>query len=232
MADPIPGVTPADASVRSVVRFESADARAAARTTSDILLYASLARPLAQDVIEHGFIGHDWRGAAGASVIDGLAQATSAGVNFGAKYAFSAAGLGNRPLIAECAKDPSYDPYCGTGEMTLGMPSGHSQAAWNGFGIAVAHRLWDSRHPTPTLELVGLGATAATVSYLRMAADKHTLTQVGAGAALGVGIGIGVPALAQAVGLGYDHWGDKPAPFVPTLSVGPDGGQIGIAGHF
>ena len=74
------------------------------------------------------------------------------------------------------------------------FPAGHNGLA---FAIAAAggtvatmrgYRL------APLVWIVG-GALAVTVSYLRIAADRHYFTDVMAGAALGVGIGIGVPLL-------------------------------------
>jgi hypothetical protein len=226
------GISSWDLAARDVLRLRTPFARNVAEQTSNVLVGTLALQPLAQDLIEKGAVLHDWRGAAGSSVIDGIAQGLSFGVNEGAKYGFAAADLGRRPNYAACLANPSYGAYCGD---THGMWSGHSQAAWTPVGIAIAHRLFDSETPTPIWEIVALSAAATATSYARVAADDHTITHVTLGAAAGVGIGLGVPALANALGLGYNHWNRQQASgvaFAPTLSAGPDGAQVGITGVF
>jgi len=66
-------------------------------------------------------------------------------------------------------------------------------------------------------------ALAATTGYLRMAADRHWLTDVVTGAVIGTGIGIAVPRLA------HPHLGPRGGVGVEVV-IGP--GQVGVAGVF
>ncbi len=74
----------------------------------------------------------------------------------------------------------------------VSFPSGHTALA---FSLATAAGTVSSQRgyrSAPWVWGVGLGA-AATVGYLRIAGDKHYLTDVLAGAAIGAAVGIGVP---------------------------------------
>lgn len=231
-----PGVSGMDTTFRNWLKAPTAAGRHTADAASSDILAAEIAEPVTRDVLVKGAAEHDWRGALGSGVIDATAQAFSFGLNMGAKYGFQAAGLGTRPLAGPCLKDPSYDPYCGTPEVTLGMPSGHSQAAWTTVGLALSHHLWDHEASPSWLELGALTLAAGTTQTLRIVADKHTATQTIVGSALGLGVGIAVPGIAQAVGLGYDHWNSlklsqKPS-VVPFVSPSPTGCVVGVQGTF
>lgn len=79
-------------------------------------------------------------------------------------------------------------------DLYTSMVSGHATA---GFAIAVSTGVVAAlrgRSSTPWLFLAGLSIAAAS-SYLRIAADRHYLTDVIAGAALGTAVGIAVPLL-------------------------------------
>lgn len=84
----------------------------------------------------------------------------------------------------------------GTGDANLSFPSGHAAAA---FAVAtsagaVAHmRDYSSE---PYVWIAGLTLAAAS-GYLRIAADRHYLTDVVGGAALGTAVGLTVPLLMR-----------------------------------
>lgn len=72
--------------------------------------------------------------------------------------------------------------------------SGHASGTFAGaaaFGTVAMLRGYPG---WPWLSAAGF-TSATAISYLRMAADRHWLTDVVAGAALGTGIGIAVPLL-------------------------------------
>jgi membrane-associated phospholipid phosphatase len=73
------------------------------------------------------------------------------------------------------------------------FPSGHAAAAFAAAGAfgTIAHLRGDSAAP-----VYAVGFAAATgVAYLRMAADRHWLSDVATGAALGTAIGVAAPLL-------------------------------------
>lgn len=78
----------------------------------------------------------------------------------------------------------------------LSFPSGHTTAAFSAATAAgmVAHLRGYKSEP---LVWIGGLAFATTTGYLRIAADKHYLTDVLAGAALGTAFGLTVPLLMR-----------------------------------
>lgn len=63
-------------------------------------------------------------------------------------------------------------------------------------------------------------AIAATTGYLRIAADKHYLSDVVAGAIVGTGVGLAIPLLL------HRHLGSK------RVSIVPAGNGVRIVGQF
>jgi membrane-associated phospholipid phosphatase len=93
----------------------------------------------------------------------------------------------------------------------LSFFSGHTSLAFT--AVAVTGTIAELRGYENAKWIWIIGApVAATVGYLRMAADKHWLTDVVTGALVGAGIGAGVPLLLH---------GRKQAPL--SLSVGSTG---------
>lgn len=104
-------------------------------------------------------------------------------------------GPRDRPEHGPCEQDPSYSQYCGKGD-TASFPSGHVSLAAVAAGVNCAHHAY--------LPLYGGGAAdafacatgtslALAVGALRLAADRHWMSDVMAGFALGFGIGVGLP---------------------------------------
>jgi membrane-associated phospholipid phosphatase len=92
------------------------------------------------------------------------------------------------------AKDPPEGEYLGSPESVLSFASGHASLA---FALAVSTGSLASLRGDDGKEWVwasGLAFAAAT-SYLRVAADRHYLTDVLAGAAIGATVGWVVPRL-------------------------------------
>lgn len=106
-------------------------------------------------------------------------------------------------------------------DLHTSMVSGHATA---GFAVAVSTGVvafLRGRPSAPWLLLSGL--TVATVSsYLRIAADRHYLTDVLAGAALGTAVGLAVP-------LAF-HGRQAPVTLAPTVSR--HGGALVVSGAF
>jgi membrane-associated phospholipid phosphatase len=101
------------------------------------------------------------------------------------------------------------------------MVSGHATA---GFAVAVSTGVvatMRGRKSAPWLWLAGL-ALATFNSYLRIAADRHYLTDVLAGAALGTLAGLAVPLVFHGV--------KAPVTVTPYASQG--GGGVSIGGSW
>lgn len=112
-------------------------------------------------------------------------------------------------------------PVADASDLYTSMVSGHATA---GFAIAVATGVVASmrRRPSaPWLWLAGLSIATAS-SYLRIAADRHYLTDVLAGAALGSAVGVAVPLLF--------HGASAPVTFAPQVSN--TGGGLAVSGRF
>lgn len=104
-------------------------------------------------------------------------------------------GPRDRPEDGPCGLDPNYSQYCGKGD-TASFPSGHVSLAAVAAGVNCAHHAY--------LPLYGGGAAdafacatgtslALAVGALRLAADRHWMSDVMAGFALGFGLGVGLP---------------------------------------
>lgn len=103
---------------------------------------------------------------------------------------------GLKYAIARTRPSMLFRPSLRTGDPDddMSMVSGHATA---GFAVAVSNGMVASlrgSRRSPLVWVSGL-AVALTSSYLRMASDRHYLTDVMAGAALGTAVGVVVPLL-------------------------------------
>jgi membrane-associated phospholipid phosphatase len=117
-------------------------------------------------------------------------SAVTLGLTQGTKYLFRRA----RPWAH--AGDPPRGQVLGSRDASLSFVSGHASVA---FALAVSTGSLASLRGDDGKEWVwatGL-AFAATTGYLRIAADRHYLTDVVAGAALGAAVGWAVPRLVD-----------------------------------
>ena len=106
-------------------------------------------------------------------------------------------------------------------DLYTSMVSGHATAS---FAVAVATGVVATMRKRPGAPWVWLaGLTIATASsYLRIAADRHYLTDVLAGAALGSAMGVAVPLIF--------HGRSAPVTFAPQVSS--TGGGLAVSGRF
>ena len=210
-----------DNSFRDFARASSAAGRSRADAASYATLGLSLAEPLAFDAYELMAL-HDARGALGAVAIDALTIALGFTTShFVLKPAFGSAGFDNlRPMAAECLADPAYDPYCTTSELRHGNPSDHASFAAMGLGLTLGKLAVDPKFPKNPWVVGGAiayGAAAMLATdWLRVAADKHWLSETLMGDAVGLAIGVGIPVLANALGVGYGRWQSASVQAVPT----------------
>jgi hypothetical protein len=143
-----------------------------------------------------------------------------------------------RPDVSDCKEDPNHSDKCFV-TPTEGMPSGHSSTAFAGAGLGCTQHLMLGLIGEPVLDAsvcALLLATASTAGVLRVAADRHYLTDVLAGATVGLAAGVATPLLLHYRSLGGSseeaatnrssiRW--TVAPFVRANRIG-----IGLYGWF
>jgi membrane-associated phospholipid phosphatase len=203
------------------------DDREKAHKWSNVVLGLSLVGPTAAFAAARGGFGN---GFGGEMLIVVEAAALNMAVTQGTKY------LLRRERPWAHFDDPPQGQHEGSRDSVLSFASGHSSMA---FAFAVSTGSLASLRGDDGKEWVwatGLTAAAAT-AYLRVAADRHYLTDVLAGAAIGATMGWVVPRI---VDRRPDHVVEaaarRPSPPVPVFSVvlgtggGPRPGGVLIAG--
>ena len=195
-----PGI---DRSVRDALRWSNPGA---ASTASDLLV---LALPLALSGADLALAGGDARRAAEDILV--------------AAEAAALAGLATQLVKFTVGRRRPDAPLTGLRsgpDDDLSFPSNHASVAFavaGAFGTVARLRGYPG---WPIVYATGFTAAAA-VGWLRMAGDKHWLTDVAAGAALGAACGVLVPLLLH-------RRAESPAPGATRLSLVP----LGVAGTF
>lgn len=162
---------PLDESVRSVLRIETVEGRAMARTGSDLLVGTLVASPLIVDALEN-----DWRSfGVNASVLL---------LTTGAVTLSKVLIPRDRPYVQECATNSSYSPDCGSRDAQRSFFSGHTASAFTGAALICSGR--------PAWCTVSYGLATAT-GLLRVASDRHHMTDLIPGAAVGLAFGWFIP---------------------------------------
>jgi membrane-associated phospholipid phosphatase len=167
-------------------RWRWSDAKKA-HDWSNVALVASFAAPATAFVAGRGGFGN---GLGGEMLLVLESSALSLALTQGTKYLFRR----ERPW-AHFAEPPAGE-HPGSRESVLSFASGHASLS---FALAVSTGSLASLRGDDGKEWVwasGLAFAAAT-SYLRVAADRHYLTDVVAGAALGATVGWVVPRLVD-----------------------------------
>jgi membrane-associated phospholipid phosphatase len=102
-----------------------------------------------------------------------------------------------RPSVAECKKDKSYDKFC-KGSRYAGFPSGHTSGAFMGVGMTCAHHMHLPLYGGGAPDVTACAVTAVLGTadgVLRLMGDRHYATDIVAGAAIGFFAGFGIPTL-------------------------------------
>jgi len=153
------------------------------------------------------------------------AAALSQGLNQGTKFLFRR----QRPWAH--AADPPRGEEMGSRDSVLSFASGHSSTA---FTLAVTSGSLASLRGDAGKEWVWVtGLTFATATaYLRVAADRHYLTDVLTGAAIGAAVGWTVPRLVERRPKPPANPAElaKPRPLVPAFSVALGPGRAVLGG--
>jgi len=216
------GVGGFDNWVRDGLRLSSEGGRAAAATTSDVLVYTLTALPFLNAFLvaglEHERMDVAWR----LLVLDAetLLTVTIAAISIQRITARQ------RPYVLACQSDPS-PPECSGGGKFASFPSAHTSVVFAAVALECFHHgFLDTSHTGWGAAACPVTVVAATVTgVLRIMADRHWATDVIAGAILGGGLGYAIPALHLAFGNGS-------TPVVVTPAVSSTYLGATIAGRF
>ncbi len=216
-----------DEGVRNSLRFDSLNARYAARDLSDVFLSMEITWPIAVDalVLAAG-VRRSPDVAWEMAVIDAEAIALSTALQQVTTFLVSRP----RPYVENCGSQLSPDLNdCVRNGRYRSFYSGHSSMAFTGASLICAHRM---RHELfgKTADIVTCAtayAAAAATASLRVVGDMHNASDVITGAIIGTAIGLGIPALH------YRSWEHKRrgsrAGSSYEISLYPTGNGIGLA---
>jgi membrane-associated phospholipid phosphatase len=216
-----------DESVRDALRFDSLNARYAARDLSDVCLSMEITWPFAIDarVVAAG-VRRSPNVAWEMAIIDAEAVALTTAVHQITTLLVSRP----RPYLETCGNELSLDLNdCVRNGRYGSFFSGHAAMAFTGASLICAHR---ARHELfgKTADIVTCAtayAAAAATASLRVIGDMHNASDVIAGALVGTAIGLGIPALH------YRSWDKRKRGAVIgpdyEISVYPTNNGVGIA---
>jgi membrane-associated phospholipid phosphatase len=213
-----------DDRVREAVRVQGKDGLSTVRTLSDVTGIASIAVATGIDSLLVPLVRGSPDVAVQLLLLDAEAFAISSLVT---TSTFDLSGRA-RPSYAECQRDPSFDPLCGSGS-TASFWSGHTAQAFTAAGLSCAHHTYVDLYGgglPDALSCAGSITLGAATGYLRLAGDRHYASDVIVGAAVGFAFGFGVPTL-----LHYSY-GDTRRRLGFTLVPLRGGLALGGAGSF
>lgn len=218
-----------DEPARDGLRLDTAEAREVAASVSDALLVATMLSTAAVDALAIPLAQDDSQRAWQATTAHVLALGLTDMMGEVVKAAVGRA----RPFERECRRDPTL-PACTNGDSFHSFYSLHTGMAFTSAGFSCAMHLSRSAYGDVAADAASCGvslALAMTTGLLRIAADRHYLSDVIVGAVLGFLVGYLVPlvlvppradtntSLASAI-----------APAQPLFAPGSDGlGSIGIS---
>jgi membrane-associated phospholipid phosphatase len=195
-----------DDALRSALRARNPGARDAIRAASDITLITSVVQVGLLDSVVVPLLDNNPGLAAQLSLINAQAFALNSLV---ATLLFKAVAR-ERPLIADCRRDPNFDPLCNTGAYAS-FPSSHTSNAFTAAGLSCVHHAYLPLYGRKEYDVgacVESLALATATGLFRIIGDRHYTTDVLIGAAVGFSIGYLYPWLL--------HYRYKPEPPAET----------------
>jgi membrane-associated phospholipid phosphatase len=213
----------ADDWARRVLRLSSPSARAAAASVSDFLLYGLVALPFVDAWLGAGLTYGRPDVAFRLTLIDAEALLATTFVTLGSQHLT----LRARPFVTLCVHQPTAGECTDGSAQDTSFPSGHTSI---GFTVALLecvnhaqldtdHSGWNGAACPVTLAAAGL------TGLLRIASDRHYLSDVIVGGLLGAGIGFGVATLHFAIAPK-----NSTAAVIPVVAPGYAG--LALAGGF
>jgi membrane-associated phospholipid phosphatase len=201
---PAPGVGLGDASrsrtggvmlddaVRNAFRLGSADARATADLTSDILLYSLIASPFIENIYAVADGDRSWGDYWQHLTVDFAAL----GLTYGLIELIKSTVERDRPYVSECLRSGPAGQCYTESDAQESFLSGHTAMAFTGAGLVCAHAASGEDDTVTNTACAASMALAALTGGLRIMADAHYASDVLAGAALGLVMGYFLPRLA------------------------------------
>lgn len=190
-----------DESVRDDVRLETHDERERAARVSDIILTATILDAAAIRAVAIPLARGDREYARRATI----AYAVAIGVTLALGRVIKDSARRARPFERDCSRSPTL-AGCGSPDSLASFYSLHAATAFTsvGFSWALAkmrpphdarERSGDvvARGRAPSAPLLASLASAALTGLLRIASDRHYLSDVLIGAAMGLAVGVLVP---------------------------------------
>jgi membrane-associated phospholipid phosphatase len=182
-----------DAEARSALRLDSASARSAVATISDVTLWTSMLYPL---VVDPALVS--WNRAE-PELGRELAASTSLALLSAAVFQEVMKHFTGRarPYLSGCADDDrDGDLDCESADAHRSFVSGHATMAFAGASVGCVHHARLPLYDDPLADAsacAGALVVAAATAIARVLADKHHLSDVLAGAAAGALIGTALP---------------------------------------
>ncbi|MCA9597817.1 MAG: phosphatase PAP2 family protein [Myxococcales bacterium] len=189
-----------DDGVRSALRGESRKARENAATLSDVFAVTPQVMVFADTILvptltDDFNLDVAWQMTAmNLQALSFVGLLTRSGHRFVAR---------ERPDVAECEKDPDYDPTC-FGGSNASFPGGHSSATMTSAGLICAHHLNVPLYGGGAPDIAACGTAVGlglATGWMRMTADRHYASDIIVGTVLGFGGGFGLPLLLHYRGL-------------------------------
>jgi membrane-associated phospholipid phosphatase len=209
--------------VRRVLRLSSPSARAAASTTSDVLLFTLITVPFIDAWLGAG-VGHGrpdiaWK----LTIIDAEALLATSFISLGAQHLVARA----RPFTTLCVHQPNAGECTDGSSQYTSFPSGHTSIA---FTVALLECVNHAHLDTDRSGWNGAACpvtliAAGVTGLLRIASDRHYASDVIVGGLLGAGIGYLVPTLHFAV-----VSKDSTTAIIPLM--GPSYAGLALSGGF
>lgn len=181
----------ADEDFRTSFRLQAEPDQEMARQVSDVMLVATMAQAAIVDALLVPLLQGDPDLAWQAS----FAHSLSLGLTLGAGQIVKSLVGRARPFERECESDPQR-PGCGGSDRFHSFYSLHTGMAFTSAGFSCAMHLSRQLYDDPGADMASCGASLAMASatgLLRVASDRHYLSDVVIGALLGFAIGYLIP---------------------------------------
>lgn len=180
-----------DESFRDTMRLGAISEQEVARVISDATLFAAMAQAQFIDALLVPLLQGDPDLAWQASFAHSLSLGLTLGIGEIVKVSVGRA----RPFERDCASDPQR-PGCGDSDRFASFYSLHAGMAFTSAGFSCAMHLSRHLYDDPVADIASCGASvalAATTGMLRIASDRHYLSDVLIGSLLGFAVGYLIP---------------------------------------
>lgn len=223
----------ADEDVRSGIRVRSQRGRERAADASDVLLTFSLSYPFVVDALAVA----GWRHRSPAVAMQMVAiNAEVLAVTAGIQGLTNMLVSRERPYGRECAKSPNSESDQCTGSVRYrSFFSGHTSLTFAAAAVTCAHHRYLRLHGDRGVDAIPCVAgfvLAGTTGALRLASDRHYISDVLVGAAVGTLVGYGIPYLFHYRKGAAIAPTDEPPGFSITVVPASVGTGAGFAGAF